>query len=240
MSAYSDLLATLSPSLYWPLDATNGVTDQSGNGRNGTASGPSIGAHSATFPPILGEDGTCTDFDGLDDMVTSSYSPWTNGTVRTHLGWAWRDDTAAYHALIGGSGGHPVTAIVQLKTGTQDVEFYTLTAATTWTAGWPGNAQWVFWGVVFDETANNVTLYIDGAAVSTLTHADAYNASAGTFQVANWQTSASSWDGKQGHVAMFEAGLTAQNFADLYAAATASLEAPAGTFDPQLEEMAWW
>jgi hypothetical protein len=216
---FRSLLLSYGPSLYWALDDTDLATDLSGNGRDGTASGVTIGGHTATFPPIDGEDPSCTEFDNTDDAVTSTYAPFTNGTTRTFLGWAWRDTSTSADVLVSGSGTYPNTTIIQGANGSQTVEFYNGAAATaSWAAAWPGNAQWVFWAVVFNETTNDATLYINGSAVSTVSQTDAYDAAAGNYQIGRIAGGNNPFDGKMGHVAVLESGLTAQQVEDLYTA----------------------
>ena len=79
-SAYETAVLTHGPELYWPLNATDGATDKSGNGRDGTAFGPTVGG-TAGGPPIVGTDGTCTEFDGTDDSHHfPALLPFANGT----------------------------------------------------------------------------------------------------------------------------------------------------------------
>src|SRR5262245_34576739 len=102
MSAFSTLLATFSPALYWPLDSINGGTDQSGNGRNGSAAGGiTIGGDSSE--PLIDGTGGSTLFDGTDDRVTSTYNPYVNGGTLTLLGFGYRDTSTTSDTLFSGS-----------------------------------------------------------------------------------------------------------------------------------------
>jgi hypothetical protein len=209
--------------LYWPLDAVYGVTDQSGNGHDGTAVGPTVGGHTATFAPIDGEDASCTDFDGTDDRITSVYGPYVNGTTRTILGWGYRDTSTVENCLFGsnGSGTRPY---MRHQAGNQDIVFYSDDSASAaefnTPAPWPGNGVWAFWALVFNETANQAELFVNGASTNGVkTLAAAYPATPGDFQVGAQHSSAvQEWDGKISHVAVVEGALTAQQIEDLYTA----------------------
>lgn len=212
---YRDLvLAIATPALYWPLDATYGIVDQSGSGRNGSegATGVSIGG----FPgsPIVTET-TSTDFDNVNDRVTSIYTPFANGTTRTFAGWAYRDTSSGVDTIFGATAAAN-NALFNLASGSQNVQFSPDAGAhvTVWTAAWPGNAQWVHWALIFDESANNATLYINGALVSTQTQSNAYGAS-GNFQIGA-AGAANFFDGKMAHVAVWEQALTGSEINTLY------------------------
>ena len=237
MSDFSDLLLSLTPSLYWKLDSVALATDQSGNGRNGTAGGGvSIGAF-GDGPPILGENDTSTDFDGTDDRVESSYNPFINGTTRTFTGWAWRDASASIDAFLGGNVAS-VTPVFNLASGNNSVQFQAQANAltATWTAAWPGNAQWAFFALIFREASDTADLYINGVFISTQAMTNAYNAAPGNYKIgARSGTATDPFDGKLAHFAVFESGLTAQNIADLYEYAISGIPPPA-TFPLRVRE----
>jgi hypothetical protein len=208
-----NVMRSYGPSLYWPLDAL-GVTDQSGNGRNGAAAGGiTIGGFSGS--PIVG--GTVsTDFDGTDDRITSTYTPFANGITVTIMGWANRDTSTTDDCLYGTEAAQ--ATYIGLRSGGTNVEFspqFGVATATTWTAGWPGNAQWVHWAVVFEESANLASLYINGALVSAQTQTGQYNAAPGTFALGRilgvWD-----FDGKMAHVGVFTRHLYADQIKRIY------------------------
>jgi hypothetical protein len=216
-SAFRTLLLSYSPSLYWPLDAVYGVNDQSVGGTNdGSASGPAVGGHTATAAPIVGEDASCTDFDGTDDKVTSTYNPFTG--VRTWLGWAYRDDSTSEDTLFAGTADFPGSLLVRLETGSQEVDLFVGAENDSWAAAWPGNAEWVFWALVFDEPGDAARLYINGAFVSEQTVATAYPGAPGNFQIGVFGAGVNPFNGKMAHVAVVESGLNGTQISNLYAA----------------------
>lgn len=206
------------PILYWPLDSLHGATDLSGNARNGTADGGvSIGGYSGS--PISGET-TSTDFDNTDDAVTISYDPYVDGTVRTFAGWAYRDTDGGVDTIIGSSSTGAGSPRLTLSSGSTNVVWRangTTGTTITWTAAWPGNTQWVHWVLIFDETNDLATLYINGVLVSA--QADTNVTGAGNFQVGRRATSTEPFDGKQAHVGIWDRALTAAEIRALYLAA---------------------
>jgi hypothetical protein len=79
IGGYLEVAQDLSPSILLALDATNGVTDLSGNGRNGTGVGSITIGGWTPGPLAVGDDGA-TDFDGTDDRITTTYA-----TRRNHV-----------------------------------------------------------------------------------------------------------------------------------------------------------
>lgn len=74
---YVDVVPLSRLALFLPLGASAGLTDLSGNGRNGTAAGGVTVGGVSEGPLVLG-DGGATDFDGTDDRITTTYSTRRN------------------------------------------------------------------------------------------------------------------------------------------------------------------
>jgi len=74
--SYQTMVTALSPSIFLPLGASSGLTDLSGNARNGTAAG-GVTVGGATGPLTV-SDGGATDFDGTDDRITTTYATRRN------------------------------------------------------------------------------------------------------------------------------------------------------------------
>lgn len=88
---YQEQVTALSPSIFLPLGASAGLTDLSGNARNGTAAG-GVTVGGATGPLTV-SDGGATDFDGTNDRITTTYATrrnlCTNPNFETDTaGWA--------------------------------------------------------------------------------------------------------------------------------------------------------
>lgn len=214
-NSYNEAVLDLTPSLYWALDSTNGATDLSGNSHTGTGTGGvTIGGDTTD---VVDSDSS-TDFDGTDDRIQSSYDPFVSGTSRTFCGWAYRDASANADVLFGSAA---TTAIfLRLESGSNSVIFDTDSGTApsfiTWTNAWPGNTQWVFWALVFDDTTDQASLYINGALVSTQTFTGVWEVpTSKSFQLGA-RGGSDYFDGKMGHVAVFEYGLTAVEIASLY------------------------
>lgn len=204
------------PALYWPLNSSTGAEDSSGNNRDGTGQGGITVGGSSLAPSGLNDS---TDFDGSDDYISSTYNPFTNGTTRTFAGWAYRDDSDDADTLVA-SDNATGRFYIRLGSGSNDVQFNSDDAggAQTFSAAWPGNAQWVHWAVVFNEATNNVELFINGASVGTVTETSAYGGSVGNFKVGATATSSNPFDGKIAHVGVWERALTAEEIAAIYEA----------------------
>lgn len=79
--AFTGMVNAASPALFLPLTATDGLTDLSGNGRDGTTvegESVTVGGFSPG-PLVVGDDGA-TDFDGFNDRIISGF-----GTRRNYV-----------------------------------------------------------------------------------------------------------------------------------------------------------
>jgi hypothetical protein len=218
--------------LYWALDDTDLATDLSGNGHDGTASGPTIGGHTATFPPIDGEDPSCTDFDGTDDYISSTYDPFTNGTVRTYLCWFYAQENDGY--ILGTVGGNNFA--IRMSGGPSNLAPDLFANGSLVGDGdfmGVGQDVWIFFALVYDETTDSKEVYVNGALSDEDTAAGSYGTGAGTFGAAVVNGFGGQWPGKQGHVAVVEGGLTAQQIQDLYWTAQTGLAPISGL-------QGWW
>lgn len=195
-----------SPALYWPLDDTYGANDQSGNSRNGSASGGiSIGGFSDS--PLPGGS-KCTDFDGTDDKITSSYTGcFTNGSPVTFEGWAKRDTRSSYSQLFGDGGNN--SAGLRVDQTSQQVAMQAVTGAPTWAAVWPRNGEWVHWALVADEANDVAELYINGQSRGAVYTSWSWGSYTG-FLLGSRQDAALWWDGKQAEVAIYPSLLSAR------------------------------
>lgn len=226
---YQALILNQRPSLYWRL-GTGGAGDLSPNGNNGTAAGGiTIGGATGA---ISGDADKATTFDGVDDQITSGYSPFVAANQRTLIGWANRANTAANHTIFGGDGS-AASPRLRLVSGSQDVNWRydsSTGVVTTWTAAWPGTGVWVHWALVLDTAAGTVALYINGALVSQQANASAYstpgNLKLGTFQNAITDP----FNGSQDEVAVFDRALTPAEILAQYKAGAPGLV----TLDPTL------
>ena len=74
---YADAVPVTGLALFLPLGASAGLTDLSGNGRDGTAAG-GITVGGVTEGPLALGDVGATDFDGTDDRIITTYSTRRN------------------------------------------------------------------------------------------------------------------------------------------------------------------
>lgn len=205
--SYDEEVLADSPSLFWPSITHTSALDVSGNARHGAISG-APGAGQVVASPIAGDSGTGLDLDGADDYIGSTYNPFTNGTVRTFEGWAWRDNNATNDALFGSDAG-VADCILRCDSGGQNVTFLPRSASSvTWAAAWPGNAQWVHWALKFDETNNTAELVINGVSQTVKAMAEAYDATPGNYRAGSRASTSPAWDGRLAKLAVYEHGLS--------------------------------
>jgi len=163
----------------------------------------------------ISDESTSTDFDSNNDNVQVSYDPYTDETVRSYAVWAYRDNSTSANIIFGSSSSSGTR--LDLPSATNNVRWRangTSGSTITWTNAWPGNRQWVYCVLVFDEPNNTASLYINGTLVSTQTDTNIYF-STGNFRLGTRGTS-DSFDGKMAHAAVWERGLSAAEIQNLY------------------------
>jgi hypothetical protein len=208
VSYLSEVLAD-GPALYWRAEEASGSTaaDSSGNGRSGEfRNAPTLGVTGA----LAGTSSKAVELNGSNQSVRSAtYIPFVAGSARTFEGWAWRDVSTAEHTLVGATDGGS-SPCLKLGANNQDVIWSadSSVAVITWTAAWPGNAQWVHWVLVFNEATNQATLYINGTLVSTKEHTVNYN-TPGSVDLGARNNGFACWDGKLDEFAIYEKELSA-------------------------------
>lgn len=222
MSVFKTAVLALSPSIYLTLDNVTGLTDQSGNGRNGTGVG-SLTVGGNVSSPITGES-TSTDFSGSGQYIDTTYQPWTNGTSRSVGAWVWRDGTGRDGLF--GSHNSPFTS---LEVGGPDSDATGVvftpnwgTNKSIWASTWPGSGQWVFLGFTFNETSNQSVAYINGTSLGAKENVGQYT-NGKNLRIGTWNAGSSvELDGKLVHFFMVEGIVSAETWASLYAAASQS------------------
>jgi hypothetical protein len=183
-----------------PYFSGNGYINGSGNWVDSTGESGWLGSTNASFSDI---------------------GCFANGTSRTFMGWAYRDASSSTDAMMGASSG--VGPIIRCASGSNNIDFYpsSLAAAATWTAGWPGNGQWVHWALVFNEATDSATFYINGVALgahSGVGNAVQFPAGLGNLQIGARTGSGDPFDGKQAWVSVHERALTANEISEMYLA----------------------
>ena len=214
MSFYRDFVASLGPEvLYWPLDATYGLADQSGEDRDGTAFGGVLVGEAASSP-IAGET-TATDMDGVGNDVYEASSYALSGAV-TITGWASLDSTDGGGDILFGSAGGANWHALQVAGTTRNVSWFSNAAANgSWAATWPAGTGWHHWALVFSDVANTAELFIDGVSKGQVAAAQPWGAVQGV-QAFGAFAGGQYWDGKMAHVAIFERALSAAEIGGLY------------------------
>ena len=192
--------------IFLPLDETNGLTDLSGNGRNGTgAGGITVGGY--TPGPGVIDDGA-TNFDGTDDYITTTYNPFVNGRVTTLMGWFNRDTASSADAIIGANA---AGVVIRLNA----VGAFLFSANGTNQISWAesSTAEWRHWAVVFDEPNDTCALYINGSLVSSQGYIYQWSGSYTAMYLGIENGTTGPFDGKMVWVSVTEGELTAAQIA---------------------------
>lgn len=230
--SYKSQVLALSPSVYWPLDALDGVTDQSGNGRHGTAYGggaaptaslgPTVGAGLGIFP------GGATEFDGVDDRVASTWKPFTPGGQFSWCGWVYLDGVKTHTLFGGGPDANAATSFPTLRVNTD----YSLTFVPRFGVGGATQYQWTPTGLAagawnfiafsFDGAADTAQAWVNGAPLTAKTGVtDDFAATlTGEYEIGTYTYSGNALDGRMSHVAAWSGHyLTNGEVSGAYAAA---------------------
>ncbi len=203
-----DAILSLAPSHYLTLGATDGLVDQSGNGRDGTANGGlTIGGGAS----ITADGEASTDFpDDSTKNVTSGYSPFAQDSQRTFIGWANRDTSGSVDSLIASDRGSGLDLSLQ-SGGLGTVGFYLdggVSPFQSWINVWPGVARSAMFALTIDTVGSDATVevIIDGTSRGRVVLAaeDFHSPSPGNFMVGGRSGVASPFDGRIAHVAVFE------------------------------------
>lgn len=219
---YADTVLADSPVGYWKLDETSGTTavDSSGNGHNGTYTGPTL--NTRFLSSALG---TVASFDGTNDRVTTAVLPASTGARSVEV-WVIADTLSSQRAALcerfSGSG-NPVEA--RLGVG----PLFVGSSTNFYLNRYPGSGSWVDVGspnststatlyhVVGTLDGTTMRLYVNGVEVATL--ASGIAASSGEWYIGAAHTGGSPyWAGAIGHVAIYDTVLSPTRIAAHYAA----------------------
>jgi hypothetical protein len=233
---------------FWTLEATNGGTDQTGNGRTAALGslGPSAFGGYTTDSPLVGRPVEATDYDNVDDTVNVTGYGGTafGGTVRSYFGWARRTTGASTDTLMATPGTGSIQTSLQItSTGViRWAPFGTGGTLVNWT-GWPALNQWVFWTLTINQSTGDSTFYINGTSLGTQNIASWTWPSNSDLKLGARAGTAEPWSGQKQGYGVVHATLTAAEVARLYnygphpplytpaqSAATISLFAPTITF----------
>lgn len=221
--SYQAMVTGMGPSLYWTLDQTTGVTDQSGFGRNGAGQGGvTIGGYSPG--PVAGN--AATDLDDIDDKITSSYAAYLQGSTRTFTGWFYRDTNSGQDGIFSSTSGSGHNFLLRAETN-NGVSLY---ADTTSDGGMFWNpvlslGSWFHLALVYVDVQGDAAgagtsrakLYVNGVDVGPAISGgfSDLDGAPGTFQVGAWG-GGQFFDGKTAHVAVWERALSAVEIQNLY------------------------
>ena len=206
LDRYITAALNLSPALLWTLGDVDGLVDRAGKGHDGQPLGGVTVGGQPDGPTVF--DATATHFDGVDDgIIASSYSPFTGNAGRTFVGWTQRDSNTTEDLLFGSSAAAGADQARLFLLANEDVRFDPNGGdgqSVVWNNAWPGNAQWVWWALRFDQAAAAVSLFINGNLVSTKSCTDTWSNAAGNFQVGVAGTTSHPLGGDSALIAVYE------------------------------------
>lgn len=211
-----NIILSGAPSLFWRLDDQAGTTaaDGSGNSHSGTY-GSGVTLNQTNDKAVVNSTASAYFNNTSNAHITSSYSPFTVGSQRTFMGWAYRNATTDADQLFGSDGVNP--AMLRLEPGSEDVKFWaeTSTGGGLWSAAWPGTSQWVHWAVTYDDSTSTAELFINGTSQGSKTTGDVFSGSSGHIVVGG-PYSSSFFNGYMQDFAVFEYILTSDQIAAIY------------------------
>lgn len=168
--------------LYFPMDETTGTTATnraagSLGARNGTISGATIGQS--------GIRGNGYSFDGVNDVITTTYNPFTAPV--TFGGLAYRNTNVSGDCLIGGDNAN--MAIVRINSGGNNVSFWANSSSSTTTFNNAARVgEWFAWALTYD--GSSAKLYINGQLVASNSYSVAFQ-SGNVYRIGAWSAALS-------------------------------------------------
>lgn len=221
---YTQKVQALSPIAYWPLNETSGtaITDASGNGRNGTYNGPTLGQ------PGIGDGNTAPLFDGVNDaanVYSASLASAFNGAEGTVAVWAkvassavWTD--ATYRAIVRLAVDSNNDIMIYRSTVSNRINCdyraggtLNQVAATSLTS-----TAWLHIALTWSKTSNVLTAYSNGASIGTQPVTGTWAgslASTRTLLGSQFAPSTMPWSGYLAHAAIWTTALSSTDIASL-------------------------
>lgn len=210
-------IIALGPSLYWALDDEDGVTDLSGNGRDGTAHGGITIGGAAGLTAIDGD--SATNFDGSDDYLTSIYNPFVDGSPRTYFLIVDQDGNGVNPLIIGNRSWGVTPGLWANFPTDEDLTWRmksTVGGVTDPTGVPDPNTTYVVAAVV-EETSDKAELFLNGESVAVATGlTDVQDAGPTPFLTVGGNAAGGgtgTFDGQMSHLAIFERALGADEIA---------------------------
>lgn len=223
--AYTNKVIALAPIAYWPLADAAGasvVTDESGNGRNGTYTAVTLGQTG------IGDGRTAASFDGstsFANVFSTSLQSAFNGAEGTIATWlrvssssVWTDATLRSPMTLSVTGSN-VVRIRKPTTSNQIQGTYIANAINLSVTVGTSSLAWLHLAVTWSKSADQVIVYLNGTqSGSTLTGLGVFSGSllsTTTTLGASSTTPAAPWSGLVAHAAVWTTPLSAAQVATL-------------------------
>ena len=221
MSAYSDLIRSLSPEGYWRLGETTGATayDSSGNGENGTYYGsPTLGETA-----LINRDANASvSFDGTDDYVDTGILDIGDGSAATILCWVKPSSTPSSSSARGPLYGDSIAIIWDHPTAGYRGAAQVQLGASSWYGASFGTFQsnkTYLLAAVFD--GSTLKAYKNGVLQTTTPASGSLYTAVTTMKIASDVGATTFWPGVVDEAAVFSAALSEDDIRRIFAAGLA-------------------
>jgi len=222
---YTQKVIALSPIAYWPMAEPSGttITDESGNGRNGTYTNVTLGATG------IGDGRTAATFNGSTskaNVYSASFAGAWNGDEFTLSMWVivraasvWSD--AAFRNMMRFNVDANNTFFIQKRSAANTLQFNRVGAANNVNIqqGGFGSTAWMHVAVTCSKAATELKAYVNAVQIGatgspTGAWTGALSATETVIGCFN-TTPAQVWDGSIAHVAIFNSALNSTQIASL-------------------------
>jgi hypothetical protein len=219
--AYSDVVLSKSPLLYWKLDedppGTGTAADASGNGRTGTYVGSPT-----SIRGLLSQGSTKAVLFGSGQYITSTYNPYAIDTSLTFECWVRRDSNTGADAMWGSDAAASMV-IFRLPASADTVQLFPQNASRVdWLNSGVGVGTGSHIVLAWNGTTDAARLYINAQDKGQQTVGQDFAAAPGNFSVAMRATGNDIWNGALDEVAIYSGILSGASVLENYLAGTAA------------------
>lgn len=233
---YSETVLALGPQLYYKLQETGGerAIDYSGNARDAIIWNQPALAQPGILPGRSAYSVNLSASNLTSIAPHTAYLGFAGGNF-TACGWAYRNNTAARHTLIGTGDAVGGDVLLAAASGSTDANWWSDVgfAFVTWTGAIP-TAEAFHWAITYTDATKTSELFINGISLGTKVSTNNFN-SPGNVTFGNW-TGAQGWSGRQSHNAFFTSVLSAAQIRAIY---LAGIRAPRGVPAAAMSGVGW-
>jgi hypothetical protein len=217
--AYSDVVLSKSPLLYWKLDENppgiGTAADASGNGRTGTYVGSPT-----SIAGLLPQGSTNAVVFAGAQYVTSTYNPFAVNTSLTVECWVRRDTNTSADTMWGSDAAASMV-IFRLPASADTIQFFPQNASRVdWTNSGVGVGPISHVVLAWNGTTDAARLYVNAVDKGEQTVGQDFAAAPGNFSVAMRAAGNEVWNGALDEVAIYSGILSGASILENYLAGT--------------------